>query len=66
MTRNGGWWIGIALSAVTALAGQAEVFSEPWRHLIATAGIVATGITAVNAKWPKGSPQRTARKRAHR
>lgn len=53
MSRNSAWWLSAALSAVTAAAGQAEVLPEPWRHWVAMAGILATGLSALNAHWPR-------------
>lgn len=53
MTRNTWWTIGSLLSAVTAIAGQAELLPEPWRHYVTVAGVVATALTSINAHWPR-------------
>lgn len=53
MTRNGWWALGSLLSAVTAIAGQAELLPEPWRHYVTVAGIMATALSAINAHWPR-------------
>lgn len=53
MTRNAWWALGSLLAAVTAIAGQAELLPEPWRHYVTVAGVLATALTSINAHWPR-------------
>jgi len=42
--RQIGWWVGLVTSVIVAVAGQAELVGEPWRHWLTIAGIVSTAV----------------------
>ena len=44
MTQQIGWWLGLVASILIAVAGQAELVGEPWRHYLTVAAIVSTAI----------------------
>ena len=39
-----GYWLGLGASVLVAIAGQAEILPEPWRHIVAILGIVGTAV----------------------
>ena len=41
---NRAYWLGMIASLLMALAGQAEVFPEPYRHYVAVLGILGTAL----------------------
>lgn len=45
MTSQLRYWIGMIASICTALAGQAEVIDEPYRHVVSILGIAGTAVT---------------------
>ncbi len=44
MNDNAKYWLGLVTSVFTALAGQAEVIPEPYRHFVSVLGIIGTAI----------------------
>jgi hypothetical protein len=52
MTAQLGWFLGLMASMCVALAGQAELVGELWRHYIAIAGVVATATTGYMLQHP--------------
>lgn len=52
MSSQARWWVGLVASVVVAFAGQAEVFPEPYRHLVSALGIAATAASGYMLQRP--------------
>jgi len=48
------WYAGLVAAVCTAVAGQAEVIPEPYRHYVSLVGIIATVICGYQIT-PNGS-----------
>jgi hypothetical protein len=47
------FWAGMVASILVAIAGQAEVLPEPWRHYASIGGIVGTAVTGYMLQSPR-------------
>lgn len=52
MSTQAQWWFGLFGSILVAVAGQAEVVPEPWRHYVSLGGIIGTAITGYMVRRP--------------
>jgi hypothetical protein len=52
MSNNARYWVGMIASVLVALAGQAEVIPEPYRHVVSVLGIVGTAVTGYMIQRP--------------
>jgi hypothetical protein len=52
MNDNAKYWIGLVVSIITALAGQAEIIPEPYRHIVSVLGIAATAANGYMLQRP--------------
>jgi hypothetical protein len=51
------FWAGMVASILVAIAGQAEVLPEPWRHYASIGGIVGTAVTGYMLRSPRQDAQ---------
>lgn len=51
---NAKYWVGMVATIVVALAGQAEVFPEPYRHYLSVLGILGTAVMGYMIQRPNG------------
>jgi hypothetical protein len=58
MSANAKYWVGMVASVLTAIAGQAEVIPEPYRHIVSLLGIVGTAISGYMIQRPLPSEQK--------
>lgn len=64
MNQNTKYWVGLVASVLTALAGQAEIIPEPWRHYVSVLGIIGSAINGYMIQRPPSTADvvRAARK----
>lgn len=55
MNPNVKYWIGMVASVCVALAGQAEVIDEPYRHYVSILGIVGTAVNGYLLQRPNAN-----------
>lgn len=52
MDSQARWWVGMVAAVLVAFAGQAEVFPEPYRHIVSALGIAGTAISGYMIQRP--------------
>lgn len=58
------YFISMLACVATAVAGQAEAISEPWRHYVSIVGIVGTAVSAFMLQHPWSGHERRRPQRA--